>query len=92
MKNPIFWDMTPRRPVKVNRRFGGTYLHSGRVGTPRRQHKAGAKQSSACYQFHAGVFGLFFDPDKWKRHLTPKRRLTLNGLHGIIYQNTEFFK
>jgi hypothetical protein len=22
----------------------------------------------------------------------PQRRLTFNGLHGVIYQNTEFFK
>jgi hypothetical protein len=28
MKNSIFWDITPCRPLKVNRRFGGTcYLH-----------------------------------------------------------------
>jgi hypothetical protein len=25
MKSSIFWDITPRSPLKVNRRFGGTY-------------------------------------------------------------------
>jgi hypothetical protein len=28
MKSTIFWDITPCNPLKVNRRFGGTYcLH-----------------------------------------------------------------
>jgi hypothetical protein len=28
MKSSIFWDITPCTPLKVNRRFGGTYrLH-----------------------------------------------------------------
>jgi hypothetical protein len=28
MKSTIFWDITPRSPLRVNRRFGGTYcLH-----------------------------------------------------------------
>jgi hypothetical protein len=28
-------------------------------------------------------------PWKWKRHVPPKRRLTLNGLRGVISQNIE---
>jgi hypothetical protein len=33
MKSPIFWDITPCRPLKVNWRFGGTFrLHlEGRI-------------------------------------------------------------
>jgi hypothetical protein len=27
MKSTIFWDITPCSPLKVNRRFGGTYRH-----------------------------------------------------------------
>jgi hypothetical protein len=27
MKNLIFWDKTLCKPLNVNRRFGGTYLH-----------------------------------------------------------------
>jgi hypothetical protein len=27
MRSSIFWDITPRSPLKVNRRFGGTCLH-----------------------------------------------------------------
>jgi hypothetical protein len=26
MKSSIFWDITPCTPLKINRRFGGTYL------------------------------------------------------------------
>jgi hypothetical protein len=31
MMSSIFWDITPCSPLKVNRRFGGTYplLHNG---------------------------------------------------------------
>jgi hypothetical protein len=42
MNSPVFWDVT----VKVNRRFGGTYLQGGKVSKARNQHKTGAKQSS----------------------------------------------
>jgi hypothetical protein len=48
MKSSVFWDITPCRPLKVNRSFGG------------------------C-----------------KRHFPPKRRLTFNGLHGVISLKTE---
>jgi hypothetical protein len=42
MKNSIFWDITPHSPVKVDRRFGGTYclrLQGRRVSEARNQHK-----------------------------------------------------
>jgi hypothetical protein len=48
MKNPIFWDITPYSPLKVNRRFGGTdYLHSQgrRISQASNQYEAGSKQS-----------------------------------------------
>jgi hypothetical protein len=28
---------------------------------------------------------------RWRRHVPPKRRLTLNGLHGVISQKMIFF-
>jgi hypothetical protein len=40
MKNAVFWDMTPRSPLKVNRRFGGKYrlhLHDGIISPERNQ-------------------------------------------------------
>jgi hypothetical protein len=52
MNSTIFWDITPCSPLRVNRRFGGTYgLHL---------------QSRALLAtfFHAGfLLGLFFDPE-----------------------------
>jgi hypothetical protein len=37
---PIFWDITPSSPLKVNRRFGGICRHA------KIHHEAGSKQSS----------------------------------------------
>jgi hypothetical protein len=38
---------------------------------------------------HAG-FLLIFSPWRWKWYVPPKRQLTLNGLHGVIYQKIVF--
>jgi hypothetical protein len=35
---------------------------------------------------------LILQPWGWRRHIPPKRRLTSNGLHGVIYQKREPFK
>jgi hypothetical protein len=32
MKAAIFWDITPRSPLKVSRRFGGTHMEEGAHG------------------------------------------------------------
>jgi hypothetical protein len=46
---------------------------------------------SACYLLHAGfLLGLFFYPEDGG-HVTPKRQLTFNGLHGITSQKSELF-
>jgi hypothetical protein len=37
--------------------------------------------------FHAGfLLGLFFNPEDGGDMNPPKRRLTLDGLHGVIFQ------
>jgi hypothetical protein len=42
-------------------------------------------------RFHAGfLLGLFFDPEDGG-DVTPKRRLTLNGLHDVIPQKIVLF-
>jgi hypothetical protein len=42
--------------------------------------------------FHAGfLLSLFFRPWSWRRHVPPKRLLTLNGLHGVMSQKIVFF-
>jgi hypothetical protein len=50
MTNSIFRDITPRSPLKVNRRFVGTrclHLQGRRIREARNQREAGIKQSSA---------------------------------------------
>jgi hypothetical protein len=43
--------------------------------------------------FHAGfVLNLFFWLWRWRRYVIPKRRLTLNGLDGVISQKTVLSK
>jgi hypothetical protein len=34
---------------------------------------------------------LILRPWRWRRYVRPKRRLTFNGLHGVISQQTEHF-
>jgi hypothetical protein len=34
---------------------------------------------------------LILSPWRWKQRAPPKRRLTFNGLYGVIYQKTELF-
>jgi hypothetical protein len=43
MPNSAYWDKTPRSPLKVNRRFGGTYqfhLHIRRISQERKKRVA----------------------------------------------------
>jgi hypothetical protein len=43
MKSAVFWDITPCSPLKVNRRFGGTYrlhLHGRRISRVRNQRES----------------------------------------------------
>jgi hypothetical protein len=35
---------------------------------------------------------LIFIPWRWRRCVPPKRRLTLNGLHGVIYRGNSNYK
>jgi hypothetical protein len=38
------------------------------------------------------LLNLFFRPWRWRRYVPPKRRLTLNGLHGVISQEIVLFE
>jgi hypothetical protein len=38
------------------------------------------------------LLALFFDLTRWRRHVPPKRRWTINGLYDVISQKTELFK
>jgi hypothetical protein len=42
---------------------------------------------SDCYLLHAGFsLGLFFDPERWRRYNSLKRRLTFHRLHDVASQ------
>jgi hypothetical protein len=60
MNSSILWDKAQCRPLKVNRRFKGTYrfhLQCQRINQERNQHES-------RYLLHAGFFlGLFFEPE-----------------------------
>jgi hypothetical protein len=54
-----------------------------------------SQKRSACYLVHAVFFvHLFFDPEDEgeKRHVPSKRRLTFNGLLGVITKKIESFE
>jgi hypothetical protein len=73
MKSSIFWDIMPYSPLKVNRRFRGT--RRLHLQGRRNQREAGSKQSSSVL--------------KWRQHVPLKRRLNINGLHGVLSQTIE---
>jgi hypothetical protein len=74
MKNSVFWDLMPCRPVKVNRRFGGTSVSQGR-----NQYEVGNKQSFASLILVS-----------WLTDIFPKIRSAFTGLHGVMTHKTEW--
>jgi hypothetical protein len=83
MKRSIFRDIKPCRPLKANRRICHLHLQGQKISQARNQRKTG---SNLCWF----LLGLSFDPEDGDMFF-PKRRLTFNGLHGVISQKTEFF-
>jgi hypothetical protein len=71
MKSSVFWNIKPCSPLKINRRFGGTYrLHIQCL----RIRKA---EFVTC--FNAGfVLGLFFDTEDGGDLFLRKKPLSLN--------------
>jgi hypothetical protein len=50
------------------------------------------QQNSAFGQLHAGILlGLLFNPEDRGNIFLPKRRLTFNGIHGILSQELKLF-
>jgi hypothetical protein len=77
MKRTVFWDITTCNPLKVNRRFGGTY----------RLYVQGRRIRRARNLLSRRYFApLILRPWRWRRYDPPKCRLTFNGLHGVISQ------
>jgi hypothetical protein len=80
MKSYIVWDITSCSPLKVNRRFGGTFASIFRVETQARQETS-VKSTVLAYSLTLRV-----------GHAPPKHRLTFIGLHGVISHKRELFK
>jgi hypothetical protein len=73
-------DITPCSPLSVNRRFGGTY----------RRNLQGRKISRARYQRESSC-STYLWTLRWRWNVPLKRRLNLNGLHGVISQKMVLF-
>jgi hypothetical protein len=61
MNSSISWDTTPRSPLKVNRRFGGTcrlHLQRRRISQARNQRESGGKQSLISRLAFNGIHGV----------------------------------
>jgi hypothetical protein len=83
MKSTIFWDITLFSPLEVNLRFGRTPPSSGSKNKP----------SSTCHLLSRWFLArIIVRPWRRRRYVPPKRRLTPNGLHGIISQKIILFK
>jgi hypothetical protein len=94
-RNSIFWDTTPCSPLKVNRRFGGTcrlHLQSRKISRARHQ-RGSRRQNRRCLlpAYLLVLADFFLRPWKWRRYATPKRRLQLSRLHGVISQKMVLF-
>jgi hypothetical protein len=74
--------ITPRIPLKVSRRFGGTFglhLQGRRISeTTLKEVLQGLRWFFACLI-------------RW-RQVRPKRQLTLNRLHDVLSQKIQQFK
>jgi hypothetical protein len=78
MKSTILSDITTCSPLSVNRRFGGTYhLH--------------LQGLLATWLLAGFLLNFVLRPLRWWLYGPPKRRLTLNGLHGVISHKMVLF-
>jgi hypothetical protein len=82
----MFWDITSCSPLKVIRRFRGTYrVHlQGRIIRRTRNQRERRWQAELTYS------RFILRSRRWRRYVPPKRRSTFNGLHGLISQKILF--
>jgi hypothetical protein len=78
--------MTPCSQLKVSRRFGkkyGLYLQGRRIRQAKKKKDEPVSKLQANF-----LLGSLFDP-KDGGDMFIRRRLTFNGLHGVISQKIE---
>jgi hypothetical protein len=81
IKSTILWDIMFCSPLNVNRRFLGTcrlHLQGLRIRQARNKREAGSERSYLC---HIGL----------EATIPSKRRLTFNGVHGVIAQEMKLY-
>jgi hypothetical protein len=85
----IFWAITSCSPLKINWRFRGTYrLHLQVWRINQATYQCG---TSACHLIsHWFLSWVIFRPCRCRRNIPPKRRLTSNILHGVIFDKIKF--
>jgi hypothetical protein len=85
-----FWDITPYSPVKVSRRFGGTYRHHSqgrRASQPEARIKLCSMPVSCWF-----LTWLILRPWRWRRFVPLKCRSIFTGLRGVMSQKIELFE
>jgi hypothetical protein len=88
MKSSIFWNVTPCNSLKVNIRFGRTcnlYLQDRRISKPSNK----LALLATCFMLVSCL--AYSSTLKMEANVLPKRRLTLNGLDGVISEKLEPF-
>jgi hypothetical protein len=78
--------------MSVNWRFGGTYrlhLQGRKISRARIQGESRWQAEHVLLRWF--LARLIFRPWRWWRYVPPKRRLTFNGLHGVISQKIVLF-
>jgi hypothetical protein len=84
MKASIFRDITLCSPLKVNRRFGRTchfHLQSRRIIHQQAEIRADVSDIACRLLSIWFLAWLILRLWRWRRHDSPKRWLTFNGLH-----------
>jgi hypothetical protein len=84
---------SPRFPL--DRRLGWPKSRSGRRGVQKilcspLKFDRPTKQKVTCFMLF--LAWLVLRPSRWRRHVSPKHRLTINGLYGVISQKMEVFR
>jgi hypothetical protein len=95
-ESPVFWDITPCSPLKVNRRFGGTCRVYLLWNVARWKQNPVRKFNDSCEVSSAQICllpaytaWLVLRPWRLRWHIPPKLQFWLfDGLHGFISQKT----
>jgi hypothetical protein len=78
-------EITPRKQLKVNRRFGATYrIHFQGRKISRGRNQLGSRWKLACCNAR-----LILRLRRWSRYVPPKIFLTSKGLHAVISRRVE---